>query len=274
MKRLWILSLSFAVLPACSGDDSGSNNGNVLDGSVADATTPDDTGAGQDAGASSDAGSMPADTGAPDSPETTLDAGAPDADAGQELDADAGQGPDADAGQELDAGDGGCPAAWFVAPVVDPSIALPDGGGNVLLHAVGTGTQNYMCEGNTADGGAPYAWTLVTPQANLTDCHEALIGHHFASEAGAGFPEWQTTDGTYVIGTKLHAFTPDGGAGSIPWLLVHAVDAGGSAALSMAQYVQRLDTDGGNAPATGCDMASVGATTDVPYTADYYFFGP
>jgi Protein of unknown function (DUF3455) len=265
MKRLCILSLSLVVLPACSGDDSASG-GNVVDGSVADTTTPDDAGSGQDAAATSDAGSIPTDAGAPDSPEATLDAGAVDADAGQEA--------DADAGQEADAGDGGCPATWFVAPVVDPSIALPDGGGGVLLHAVGTGTQNYMCEGNTSDGGAPYAWTLVTPEANLTDCHEALIGHHFASEAGAGFPEWQTTDGTYVIGTKLHAFTPDGGAGSIPWLLVHAVDAGGSGTLSMAQYVQRLDTDGGNAPADGCDMASVGATTDVPYTADYYFFGP
>jgi hypothetical protein len=271
MKRLCILSLSFALLPACSGDDSASSGGNVQDGSVADATTPDDTGSGQDAGEAPDAGSIPTDAGTPDSPESTLDAGAVDADAGQEADADAGA---VDAGPEPDGGDGGCPAAWFVAPAVDPTIALPDGGGSVLLHAVGTGTQNYMCEGNTADGGAPYAWTLVTPAANLTDCHEALIGHHFASEAGAGFPEWQTTDGTYVIGTKLHAFTPDGGAGSIPWLLVQAVDAGGVGTLSMAHYVQRLDTDGGNAPAAGCDMASVGATTDVPYTADYYFFGP
>ena len=80
--------------------------------------------------------------------------------------------------------------------------------------------------------------------------------------------------GRAKVAPVRNAFTPDGGAGSIPWLLVHAVDAGGAGTLSMAQCVQRLDTDGGNAPVAGCDMASVGVAMDVPYTADYYFFGP
>jgi hypothetical protein len=259
MKRLCILSLSLVVLPACSGDDSTPGNGNPTDASLADTSTPEDTGAGQDAGSPLDTGSPPPDTGTPPG-----DGGITDAMALA----------DADAGSEPDASDGGCPSSWFVAPVVDTSIALPDGGGGVLLHAVGTGTQNYVCAAAIVDGGSP-AWTLVTPEANLTDCHDALIGHHFASEAGAGFPEWQTTDGTYVIGTKhLPTFTPDGGAGSIPWLLLHAVDAGGSGTLSMAQYIQRLNTDGGNAPGDGCNVGTVGATRDVPYTADYYFYGP
>jgi hypothetical protein len=174
---------------------------------------------------------------------------------------------------ETDASDGGCPAAWYVAPVVDPSIAVADGGGHVLLHAFGAGTQNYACTGSTgSDGGTTYAYALVTPEATLSDCHAATIGHHFASEGGAGFPEWQTTDGTYVIGRKLRGFTPDGGAGSIAWLLINAVDAGGSGVLGQTVHIQRLDTDGGNAPA-GCDGAHVGATVNVPYTADYYFFG-
>ena len=259
MKRLCILSLSLAVLPACSGDDStaSSNTGDasMMDTSVGDDTsvTTPDTGSTRDTGPTADTG-------------TTPDTGTPPPDSGV-VDAPVG---------EPDASDGGCPASWFVAPVVDPSIAVPDGGGGVLLHAVGTGTQNYVCKAGAADGGPPYAWTLVTPEANLTDCHAQLIGHHFASEAGAAFPEWQTTDGTYVIGTKHPpTFTPDGGAGSVPWLLVTSVEAGGGGTLSMADYIQRLNTDGGNSPATGCAASGdVGSTTDVGYTADYYFYGP
>ena len=182
-----------------------------------------------------------------------------------------------DAARWPDASDGGCPSSWFVAPVTDPSIAVPDGGGGVLLHAIGTGTQNYMCKVNTSGTGAAYTWQLVTPDATLTDCHNTVIGHHFASEAGATFPEWQTVDGTYVIGTKVKSFTPDGGSASIAWLLVAAVDGGGgSSPLSMTDYIQRLNTDGGIVPATGCspDGGDVGATTDIGYTADYYFYGP
>jgi len=259
MKRLCILSLSLAVLPACSGDDS-TPGANAEDASMMDTSVAEDTGvATPDTGSTRDTGS-------------TTDAGSPSPDAGV-VDAPVGDAPVA----EPDASDGGCPASWFVAPVVDPSIALPDGGGGVLLHAVGTGTQNYVCKAATSDAGVTtYAWTLVTPDANLTDCHAQIIGHHFASEAGASFPEWQTTDGTYVIGTKhLPTFTPDGGAGSVPWLLLKAVDAGGSGPLSMADYIQRLNTDGGNAPASGCAApGDVGSTTDIGYTADYYFYGP
>jgi hypothetical protein len=258
MKRLCILSLSLAVLPACSGDDS-TPLGNPGDASVMDSSIPEDTGV---TPPTPDAGSTP-DTGTPD-------AEAPDADAGAEV-------ADADAGAAPDGSDGGCPMSWYVAPVTDPKIAVPDGGGGVLLHAIGTGTQNYMCKATPNDSGGPqFTWTLVTPDANLTDCHANVIGHHFASEAGAAFPEWETTDGTYVIGTKHNpTFTPDGGAGSIPWLLVVEVDAGGSGTLSMTDYIQRLNTDGGNAPGTGCAAAGdVGATIDVPYTADYYFYGP
>ena len=269
MKRFCILSLSLALLPACSGDDttggSTADDGGS-DSSVADATTPEDTGSALDTSAP-DTGSTPETGSTP--PDAEADAGA--ALDGALADGDASAAPDG--GDGGDGGDG-CPASWLVAPVVNPSIAVPDGGGGVLLHAVGTGTQDYVCVASTVDSGAPYVWTLKAPDANLTDCHAALIGHHFASEGGAAFPEWQTLDGTYVIGARSAAYTPDGGAGSIAWLLVHAVDAGGTGALSMADYVQRLDTDGGNAPADGCNAGTVGHTTNVPYTADYYFFGP
>jgi hypothetical protein len=175
-----------------------------------------------------------------------------------------------------DASDGSCPASWMQVPGVPAAIALPDGG-TLILHALGSGTQNYACrmvvvDGGSGEAGAPGVWTLTGPSADLLDCNSQVIGHHFASEAGASAPEWQTLDGTYVIGHRLAGATPEGGAGSVPWLLLQATSHGGTGTLSTTAYIQRLDTDGGVAP-SGCDPTEAGALS-VPYSADYYFFGP
>jgi hypothetical protein len=43
--------------------------------------------------------------------------------------------------------------------------------------------------------------------------------------------------------------------------------------MSQTTFIQRLNTNGGSAPATGCSASTdVGEQTLVPYTADYYFF--
>ncbi len=168
----------------------------------------------------------------------------------------------------------GCAASWTVAPSVDPSIGVPDGGGGVLLHASATGTQDYTCTQATVDGGTTYAWTFVGPEADLSDCAALKIGKHFASDGGAAAPEWITlNDNTYVIGKKLAANTPDGGASAIPWLLLQEVSSGGAGALSRATYIHRVNTTGGLAPSTTCDANIAATTQKVTYTADYYFYG-
>lgn len=169
--------------------------------------------------------------------------------------------------------DAGCPASWTIVPVTDPSIALPDGGDGLLLHAFGTGTQNYACGSTANDAGTTYAWALTGPEADLDDCMMQKIGTHFASDGGPTRPEWMSIAGGYVIGKRLAAFTPDGGGGSVPWLLLQEVERGGTGPISKTNYVQRLNTMGGNAPATGCDQNSLGNTQKIPYTADYYFYG-
>ena len=97
-----------------------------------------------------------------------------------------------------------------------------------------------------------------------------MIGHHFASEAGAAAPEWMLADGSYAIGQKIAAF--DGGGASIPWLLLRAASDSDAGALSGTTYVQRIHTDGGLQPASSCDMDS--GVQMVPYEADYYFYAP
>jgi hypothetical protein len=165
-----------------------------------------------------------------------------------------------------------CPAAWLQPPVVDPAIAIPDGGAAAVAHALAKGTQNYTCKhsGDAADGG--FAWTLAGPEAVLSDCTAAVMGQHFASDAGAAAPEWQTTGGDYVVGHKVAAYAPDKSA--VPWLLLATDHAGGSGPIAGTKYVQRVSTTGGVAPSAQCDANTVGITQKVPYSADYYFFGP
>ncbi|HEY8040808.1 MAG TPA: DUF3455 domain-containing protein [Polyangiaceae bacterium] len=233
MRQLLLVPLALA-LPACGGDDNGGGSPDASHDVVSTDVTLDTA---SDVATDVTAQDVATDTGT----DTGL----------------------------TDAGDGGCPASWLLAPTVDPTIAVPSDGGMVLVHSAAAGWQNYACTA-AADGGAS-GWTFVGPTADLSDCHGTLVAHHFATDGGAAFPEWQALDGTYVVGHKVAAFTPDGGASSVPWLLLQGVGHGGTGPLGQVTYVQRVDTDGGVAPSATCDA---GATAQVPYAADYYFFGP
>jgi len=171
----------------------------------------------------------------------------------------------------VDASDGGCPSSWTVVPDAGTSL-VPDGGlPPLLIHAAASGTQNYTCTAQNGDAGTTYAWVFVGPQANLADCNAQVIGHHFASEAGAAAPEWQTLDQSFVIAAKQTAYTAD--ASAVPWLLLKETSNGGTGSIAKTVYIQRLFTSGGIAPATTCDGQNVNTSTNVPYTADYYFYG-
>jgi hypothetical protein len=230
---LLAVPLSAAAMQACSGDDNAPST--PLDSGHRDTSTAD-SGGGDDT-------SIPqADTSPPpDSPTGT------------------------------DASDGGCPASWAATPSFDPSLT-PDGG-SVIFHAAANGTQDYTCENLIDDAGtdANTFWVFTGPEANLADCTGTQVGSHFASDAGPTRPEWQTTDGTFVIAKKTASF--DAGSGSIPWLLLQEVSTGGTGTLSKTLWVQRLNTDGGITPAGGANLCDAGATQKVPYTADYYFYG-
>jgi hypothetical protein len=268
----WLVgAVGLTMFQGCTSSPSGGSPAGDAGGS--DSTAQPETGGGEEAGAAdamvdatpaADAGS--ADGGASDASEDagSADGGASDAseDAGS---ADGG-------GDAIATGADACTGDWLDTSSLYPGIT-PDAGA-VILHAAGSGTQNYECEGVADDGGTSYAWTFTGPQANLDDCTGTLIGHHFASEAGASAPEWETLDDTYVIGSKKVSYTPDGGASSIPWLLLQATAHGGTGTLSNANWISRANTAGGVAPTTACGASNVGTTQDIDYTADYYFWGP
>lgn len=141
----------------------------------------------------------------------------------------------------------------------------PPANEELFLQVHAKGDRIYTCKVD----GAQSAWTLKAPDAQLFDKNEKVVGKHFAG------PSWESTDGSRVIG-KAVANAPSPDADAIPWLLVSVVSHEGTAAgvLSRATSIQRLNTKGGKAPASGCDASHAGQEVRVPYSAEYLFYAP
>jgi len=65
-------------------------------------------------------------------------------------------------------------------------------------------------------------------------------------------------------------------ASAIPWLLLSAASTSAGldgARLVETTFIQRIETTGGlTPPAADCNTETAGTVTEVPYTADYYFW--
>jgi hypothetical protein len=145
-------------------------------------------------------------------------------------------------------------------------------------HAVGT--QNYIC----LPSGASVAWTLFGPQATLFHNDARQMMTHFLSanpvEDGTLRATWQHSVDTSAVWARALASSTDPAfvaSGAIPWLLLEVVGAEGGPTggerLTVANYIHRLNTVGGVAPATGCSVATdIGKRMFVPYEADYFFY--
>jgi hypothetical protein len=160
----------------------------------------------------------------------------------------------------------------IAAPAWGQSISQPDvpisirvpADQEAVLTAHATGFQIYVCQPGK-DGTA--TWTLRAPEATLQDSRGATIGRHY------GGPTWRDNDGSEVTGTvSAQANSPEPHA--IPWLLVTVTQRRGNGALSWVSTVQRVHTEGGAAPVTGCSDSELGIEMKVPYAADYYFYAP
>jgi Protein of unknown function (DUF3455) len=148
------------------------------------------------------------------------------------------------------------------AQQVPPQIQAP-ANEQLLLRVNAKGDQVYICQ----EGVTQFAWALKAPDAQLFDKDGKPFGKHFAG------PSWEASDGSRVTG-KAVANAPSPDADSIPWLLVNIVNHEGTGVLSRATSIQRLNTKGGKAPASGCDGAHAGQEIRVPYSADYLFYAP
>jgi hypothetical protein len=121
--------------------------------------------------------------------------------------------------------------------------------------------QIYTCA-IPAAGGAP-VWTLKAPHA--------VLGKHGVDAIHFAGPSWQANDGSLVTATRV-ASAPAPDTTDIAWLLLQAATHKGAGVFADVTWIQRLSTEDGAAPATGCDDAHVGAEVLAPYAADYFFY--
>ena len=168
-------------------------------------------------------------------------------------------------------------------PEVPPALEVPEG---FVLFSKGSavGTQNYMCL-PAASGG--FAWRFFAPEATLfvpvLGLQPQLATHFLSSnpdEISTNRPTWQhSVDSSRIWARPLQSSTDPNYVepGAIAWLLLEVVGRepgpDGGSFFTPAAYIQRLNTSGGVAPATGCAQAAdVGSLALVPYTTDYFFF--
>jgi len=155
------------------------------------------------------------------------------------------------------------------AGLIPANLQVPNGS-KLLLHAYARGVQMYTCVQVPTDT-ARYVWTFVEPRAGLysrNDYKQQIGKHYFTTD---NYPVWESTDGSKVTGAKVQqADAPDTSA--IPWLLLKGTAWDGYGPLRSATLIQRINTKGGKAPATGADRAHNGQYIRVPYTAEYLFY--
>ncbi len=146
-----------------------------------------------------------------------------------------------------------------------PASLVPAGERSVERIAA-RGVQIYECRAKPGDA-ADATWALVRGEAVLSDPQGNAAGKHYS----AGGPVWEAPDGSKFIGSvKARADALQKGA--VQWLLLSTKSIGGEGRFSKITSLQRVNTDGGVAPASGCDVKSVGAIERVPFTADYVLF--
>jgi hypothetical protein len=176
-----------------------------------------------------------------------------------------------------------------------PAAITPPAGNSLFLAAHALGTQGYVCL--PARSGVSWTVDAARPEATLfTNMFgEAVqILTHFLSldinpnqsapsPLPFGSPTWQSSlDSSMVWGQPLHSISAGSDAScphtnAIPCLLLQAIGTEqgptGGKTMIKTTYIQRLNTNGGSAPASGCfALSDVGKQTLVPYSADYYFF--
>src|SRR3954447_702148 len=171
----------------------------------------------------------------------------------------------------------------------------PQQGNSEFLATHAVGTQGYVC----LPSGSGASWTVnnARPEAtlftNLFGAAFQIITHFLSpvqnpNDIGPkpsrfGDATWQSSfDSSKVWAQKINfitAGTDDScpNAGAIDCLLLQTIGSEqgptGGKTLTKTTFIQRLNTRGGSAPATGCStLADVGKQTLVPYSAGYHFF--
>jgi hypothetical protein len=167
-------------------------------------------------------------------------------------------------------------AQTVTPPPVPAGLEVPAPNQAFLL-GHGVGTQNYVCQPTGPLGRVD--WVLFTPQATLFDDQRKQLTTHFFSpnpKDNVVRVTWEDSRDTSTVWARAIA-SATVNSDAVAWLLLQVVNTQvgptGGSTLSGTTFIQRVNTEGGLAPATGCDVLSdVGHKAFVPYTADYFFY--
>jgi hypothetical protein len=152
--------------------------------------------------------------------------------------------------------------------VIPAAIELPanlPGGNSRIATYYAEGVQKYKAQVKTGTVPVQYEWVFVAPKADLFNANNQKVGTH-----GAG-PYWalSATDSIFA-----QHFTPVKSvaveSASIPWLqLMPKAGKIATGVFAGTDYIQRIATTGGKAPATA--PQNITDTAEVFYTAVYRF---
>ena len=186
-------------------------------------------------------------------------------------------------------------AAQRITPPTTPAAITPPPGNSAFLVGHALGTQGYVCLPTST--GASWTVNGARPEATLFATvfgqNLEIITHFLSPDTNPndkapnplpfGSATWQNSLDSSVVWAKAVGSIAAGSdascpnAGAISCLLLQSIGSqegpAGGKFMTQTSYIQRLNTNGGSAPATGCAVPTdVGKQTLVPYTADYYFF--
>jgi hypothetical protein len=194
-------------------------------------------------------------------------------------------------------------AGRVTPPPVPDNLTIPPEHHAFLMGAA-VGTQNYTCVPSTTSA-TGVAYALFTPEATLFNGDQQVMTHFFSPNpnpddpntsakviaAGAIRATWQHSHDSSVVWAKVRPADPTNptdigdastdprfvARGAVAWLKLTvtgtAFGPDGGDILEKTTFVQRLNTQGGLAPATGCSSpADLGNQAFIPYTADYFFY--
>ena len=153
--------------------------------------------------------------------------------------------------------------------VIPDAIKLPDNapnGNSRVFTFFADGVQKYKAQEITGSNPVAFEWQFVAPQADLYDATNEKVGTHSQG------PTWQLSIADSMFGQSFNPPRTAAGsdANSIDWLLLMPKTGKPPIGVfSDVDYVQRIDTRGGKAPAT--PPSSANETADVHYTAIYRF---
>lgn len=150
------------------------------------------------------------------------------------------------------------------APMNVPQPIQVPGNVTYLYETKASGYQIYRCE---ADSKGNYQWALKAPDATLYNAQGKTFGSHYAG------PTWQANDGSHVVGEVEAKIASPNDANAVAWLLLKVKARGGNGIFNNVTYINRINTEGGQAPKDTCNQTRLGDEYRAHYSTVYYFYG-